>query len=184
MTSFSRRKTSLSKARTAELSWLHVSNKCTNVIISILPSFPFLVATVICHGRSLLPNQSVWLSLNFFGRYFIARSETSKAEVSSSSSMTSSLNSSWNAVNAISRNLCIVWTVKSQRPNLLSYRLCLPLPVQLSRFLERSGLTSLQSFGILLVFWLLRQAQNGGMEKLLRRLYILHSCKKYLLGQG
>ena len=28
------------------------------------------------------------------------------------------------------------------------------------------------------------QAQNGGMDKLLRRLYPLHSCKKYLLGQG
>ena len=95
MTSFSRRKTSLSMARTAELSWLHVSNKCTNVIISILPSFPFLVATVICHGRPLLPNQSVWLSLNFFGRYFIAQSKTSKTEVSSSSSMTSNLDSSW-----------------------------------------------------------------------------------------
>ena len=95
MTSFSRRKTSLSMARTAELSWLQVSNKCTNIIISILPSFPFLIATVICHGRRLLPNQSVWLSLNFFGRYFIAQSKTSKAEVSSSSSMTSSLDSSW-----------------------------------------------------------------------------------------
>ena len=75
-------------ARTAELSWLQVSNKCTNVIISILPSFPFLVATVICHGRPLLPNRSVWLSLNFFGRYFLAQSKTSKTEVSSSSSMT------------------------------------------------------------------------------------------------
>ena len=95
MTSVSRRKTSLSMARTAELSWLQVSNKCTNVIISILPSFPFLIATVICHGRPLLPNQSVWLSLNFFGRYFIAQSKTSKTEVSSSSSMTSSLDSSW-----------------------------------------------------------------------------------------
>ena len=95
MTSFSRRKASLSKARTAELSWLHVSNKCTNVIILILPSFPFLVATVICHGRSLLQNQSVWLSLNFFCRYFIARSKTSDAEVSSSSSMRSGLDSSW-----------------------------------------------------------------------------------------
>ena len=95
MASFSRRKTSLSMARTAELSWLHVSNKCTNVIISILPSFPFLVATVICHGRPPLPNQSVWLSLNFFGRYFIAQSKTSKTEVSSSSSMTSNLDSFW-----------------------------------------------------------------------------------------
>ena len=95
MASFSRRKTSLSMARTAELSWLQVSNKCTNVIISILPSFPFLVAIVICHGRPPLPNQSVWLSLNFFGRYFIAQSKTSKTEVSSSSSMTSNLDSFW-----------------------------------------------------------------------------------------
>ena len=81
--------------RTAELSWLQVSNKCINVIISILPSFPILVATVVCYGRPLLSNQSVWLSLNFFGRYFIAQSKTSKAEVSSSSSMTPSLDSSW-----------------------------------------------------------------------------------------
>ena len=57
-----------------------------------------------------------------------------------------------NAVNALSKNLCIVWTVKSQRPNLFLYRLCLPLPVQLSRFLEKSGLISLQSFGTLRVY--------------------------------
>ena len=95
MTTFSRRKTALSLARTAELSWLQVSNKCTNGIILILPSFPFLVATVICYGRPLLPNQSVWLSLNFFGRYFIAQSKTSKAEVSSISSIISCMDSSW-----------------------------------------------------------------------------------------
>ena len=139
MTSFSRRKTSLSMARTAELSWLHVSNKCTNVIISILPSFPFLVATVICHGRPLLPNQSVLLSLNFFGRYFIAQSKTTKAEVSSSSSMTSSMDSSW----FVERRKCDFQEFvhcldcKVTKANLLSYRLCLPLPVQLSRFQQQ-----------------------------------------------
>ena len=44
---------------------------------------------------SIARTNLLWLSLNFFGRYFITQSKTSKAEVSSSPSMTSSLDSSW-----------------------------------------------------------------------------------------
>ena len=139
MTSVSRRKTSLSMARTAELSWLQVSNKCTNVIISILPSFPFLVATVICHGRPLLPNQSVWLSLNFFGRYFIAQSKTSKTEVSSSSSMTSSLDSSWfvERSNCDFQEFMHCLDCKVAKAKSLFVLVVPPLPVQLSRFQQQ-----------------------------------------------
>ena len=86
---------SLSMARTAQLSWLQLSNRWTNDIISILPPVPLLIATAICHGITLLPYQSVWLSRNFLGGYFIALSKTSKTEVSSRSLMTSSLQSSW-----------------------------------------------------------------------------------------
>ena len=121
--------------RTAELSWLQFSNKCTNVIISTLSSFPFLFATVICHDRPLLLNQSVWLSLNFFGRYFMAQSKTRKTEVSSSSSMTSSLDSS----RFVERSECD-FQVFMHCLDLLSYRLCLPLSVQLSRFQQQQML--------------------------------------------
>ena len=48
---------------------------CANVsICNSPPSRP--VATVKCHGIPRLPNQSVWLSLYFRGRYFIAQSWT------------------------------------------------------------------------------------------------------------
>ena len=54
-----------------------------------------LVATARCHGMPRFPNQSVWLSRNFLGRYFIAQSCTMNTDVSSSSSSTCTLASSW-----------------------------------------------------------------------------------------
>lgn len=81
-------------ARTVRLSWLQLSNMCTNVIISICESVPLLSATAMCHGIPHLANQSVWLSRNFRGRYFMAQSNTINTEVSWSCFRISSLHSS------------------------------------------------------------------------------------------
>ena len=67
---------------------------CANVSICNSPlSRP--VATVKCHGIPRLPNQSVWLSLYFRARYFIAQSWRIKTDESSITSKSCTLAPSW-----------------------------------------------------------------------------------------
>ena len=54
-----------------------------------------LVATAKCHGILRLPNQSVWLSLYFRGRYSIAQSWTTKTDDSPIASKSCTLAPSW-----------------------------------------------------------------------------------------
>ena len=86
--------TSAITARTAQLSWVQDLKMCANVSICNCPPSR-LVATVKCHGIPRLPNQSVWLSLYFRGRYFIAQSWTIKTDDSSISSKSCTLAPSW-----------------------------------------------------------------------------------------
>ena len=80
---------------TVLLSWLQALKRCTNVIDSSCRSDRRLTATVMCQGSPRLANQSLWLSLYFLGRNFMAQSWTKKTEFSSNSSITLILASSW-----------------------------------------------------------------------------------------
>ena len=86
-------------ACTVKLSWLQDLKTWANVIILKPWSCDWRrVATVMCHDRPLLPNQSLWLSRYFLGKNFIAQSCTSSTEDSSSASRTSRRASSWFAL--------------------------------------------------------------------------------------
>lgn len=94
MASFSCLTTSDITAITALLSWVHALKTWTNVSVS--SSLPFIrKATLICHGIPRFPNQSVWLSRYFLGKYFIAQSWTTSVDFLSRVSSTSTLAASW-----------------------------------------------------------------------------------------
>ena len=81
-------------ARTAQLSWLHVWKMWAKVSIW-RRSLTFLNATLMCQGIPRLPNQSVWLSRYFLGKYFIAQSCTTNTDDASNDSRISILAASW-----------------------------------------------------------------------------------------
>ena len=76
-------RTSAIMPSTVLLSWLQALKRCTNVIDSSCWSDRRLTATVMCRGSPRLANQSLWLSLYFLGRNFMAQSWTKKTEFSS-----------------------------------------------------------------------------------------------------
>ena len=86
--------TSSITARTAQLSWLHVWKIWAKVSIWSW-SLTFLKPMLMCQGIPRLPNQSVWLSRYFLGKYFMAQSWTINTDDSSSDSRTSTLAASW-----------------------------------------------------------------------------------------
>ena len=81
-------RTSAIMPSTVLLSWLQALKRCTNVIDSSCWSNRRLTATVMCHGIPRFANQSLWLSLYFLGRNFMAQSWTKKTEFSSNLSIT------------------------------------------------------------------------------------------------
>ena len=69
---------------TTSVSWLQFSTIWTNTWCCSLPSASRLTTTLMCHDIPLFPNQSVWVSLYFCGKNFIAQSWVIKTEFSSS----------------------------------------------------------------------------------------------------
>ena len=112
-------------ARTVRLSWLQLSNICTNVSISICESVPLLIATAICHGIPRLAKRSVWLTRNLRRRYFMAQSNPINTEDSSSSFSISSLHSSWLAERRKwdfqALRYCLDWTITKFNSSLASF---------------------------------------------------------------